>query len=114
MQMVDGGPTVPVEEEEESLRFALVTMGAMPEMAPSMGFIDLEENFHEIKFTKRGVLAPPETLSEVSGRLRELWVQTAKLANGTMPRQIHIMHDQNALRARLFYRVGARIAQESA
>lgn len=108
-QAVDGGPTVPEDEEQEALRFALITMGAMPRLA-TVYFTDSEKVSHEFRFTQRGMLAPPATLAEAAERLRELWRETMGVANEHTDPKIHIIHNQPTLRAMLFFDVGRQIA----
>lgn len=108
-QTVDGGPTVTDDEALEAIRFSLITMGAIHKYA-TVSFRDTDGNFHDFRFTKGGMMAPPETLFEASTRLRELWRETNKVALGETPPYIHIMGDPAKVRTFFFWRTAAQIA----
>lgn len=108
-QAVDGGPTVTDDEALEAIRFSLITMGAIHRYA-TVTFKDTDGNFHDFRFTRRGMMAPPETLFEASMRLRELWRETNRVAIGETPPYIHIMGDPAKIRTFFFWRTAAQIA----
>ncbi len=107
-QTVDGGATVPKDEELESFRFALLTMGIMPGAA-KIYFKDIEGHYLEFGFTRRGMLAPPFTTVEAYVRLRELARETDKILRGDTDTQVHILKDQAVVRTKMFFETAADI-----
>ncbi len=108
-QAVDGGPTVTDDEELEALRFSLITMGAIHKYA-TVTLQDTDGNYLDFRFTRNGLMAPPETLTETSMRLRELWKETLKVAQENTNPILHIMKDPAKLRTFFFWKTAAEIA----
>jgi len=108
-QAIDGGPTVTDDEALEAIRFSLITMGAIHKYT-TISFRDTDGKYHDFRFTRNGMMAPPETLIEASMRLRELWRETEKVAMGETRPYLHIMGDPAKLRTFFFWRTAAQIA----
>ncbi len=111
-QTVDGDATVPDDEELETFRFTMLTMGMMPRVA-RVHFRDIEGNYLEFGFTKRGMLESPFTLAETYARLKELWRETLRVSIGVTDPNIHILKDQGVIRTKLFFETAAEMPMKN-
>lgn len=114
LMKIEGQPSVPVSEEQEAVRFSLLTMGEMPRLARWYG-LDVEGGVQEYSFSRRGMLECPATIREAQYRLNEVWVGlggiTSRLADPEKEqnRPIRLDTDRIAIRTKLFFDVGSQI-----
>ena len=103
----DRAPNVTPDESLEALDFALITMGKMPDAVQR--YKDKEGNEHSIDFSRRGIFRPPFTLDQTRERLKELWVETNKIAQGITDPAGSILADPRKARAVTFFEIGSNI-----
>lgn len=101
---VDKESTLPKDETLELFDFALVTMAIMPEVA-FQRYKDVEENEQIVTFSRIGMLQPPYTLEQTRKRIRELWVETYKVAMQQTDPDVKFFENPGLIRTTLFWDV---------
>lgn len=95
---------MPPDETLEALDLALITMGIMPDVAFKK-HLDQDGNEQILRFSRRGILKPPETLEETRERIHEMWIETIKVGEERTPRKINIFQYPQTARTALFFDV---------
>lgn len=101
---IDRPSPLPKDETLEVLDYTLLTMGMMPEMMVG-NYTDIEGNKVIVEFSKRGIFAPPRTLNETKDRIREIWLETLKIAQQITPPDIDFFKNPEVTRTIAFFDV---------
>lgn len=101
----DKEPNMYGDEALEAFQYALVTMSYMPEVVQKWTDVAGNSNFTE--FSRKGIFRPPATIDETRERIRELWVQTNRIAQQQTVRYEPILSNPSKARAVTFFTVAS-------